>query len=225
MSRYKDISNKKFGRLTAVKKVGKDDHGNSKWLCNCKCGEKTIVIIQSLTSGNTKSCGCLKNEIFLDNITKHGKTKRGHKNRLHNIWKLMRQRCSNPNASKYEIYGGKGIKVCDEWQVYINFHNWAIANGYKDNLTLDRIENDGDYCPENCRWATYKEQNLNTSSNNKITFRGITKTITQWGRELEVNYMTLYGRLSRGWSVEKTFTEPIRGRENEGSPIKNIKTS
>lgn len=130
--------------------------------------------------------------------------------RLYEIWRGMRGRCQNPNRPKYSIYGGRGITVCDEWQSFANFHKWAMANGYREDLTIDRFDNDGDYCPENCRWATPLEQIRNRSNTLKATFAGETHTLAEWSRIVGLNYYLLRSRLKRGMDIETAFTTPSR---------------
>lgn len=210
---YKDITGQKSGRLTAIKRVGSNKNGNSIWLCECDCGNKTKVRLPDLTSNRTKSCGCLQKEKASKISKIHGLSinKSGDRPRLYRIWLNMKQRCNNQNASKYKNYGGRGISVCNEWKDYINFHNWSKNNGYKDSLTLDRINNNGDYCPDNCRWVTYREQNLNSSQNHLITYNGQTMTITEWAEYLNIKRATLYSRiLEYGWPVEKAINTSTR---------------
>ena len=136
----------------------------------------------------------------------------------------MKSRCNNPNASKYHLYGGKGIKVCNEWsQSFIAFHNWAIENGYTDELTLDRIDGNKDYEPSNCRWATYKEQANNTTQNNLITYKGITLTTYQWAEKIGINPNTFSERLRRGWSIERAIETPTMDMSDFGNFMKELK--
>lgn len=137
-------------------------------------------------------------------ITKHNMSR----TRLYHIWNSMKQRCSNPNAISYKYYGQKGVKVCDEWaNEFQAFHDWAMSNGYSDNLTIDRKDNDGDYCPENCRWSTNKVQQNNRNAYNRLyTYQGETLNITQWAEKIGVPRNMIYKRLYRGWSIEKTLT-------------------
>jgi hypothetical protein len=128
------------------------------------------------------------------------------RSRLHHIWNGMKQRCSNPNVISYKYYGAKGVSVCEEWQNFTNFCAWALANGYEDNLTLDRKNSSGNYEPSNCRWATNKEQQNNTSYNRLITLHGETHNITQWADIIGVPKTTLYNRMRRGWDIERALT-------------------
>lgn len=128
------------------------------------------------------------------------------KSRLYNVWKTMRRRCNSPTANKYKNYGGRGIKVCNEWQEFPLFYEWAMANGYADNLTIDRIDNDGDYCPENCRWATNKEQARNRRSNHLITYQGETHTLIEWSEITGIPRHKLSDRLCKlNWTVERAL--------------------
>ena len=136
-------------------------------------------------------------------ITKHGMCR----TRLYHIWNSMKQRCSNPHAISYKYYGAKGVSVCDEWfDEFKPFHDWAVANGYKDTLTLDRVDSNGNYCPENCRWATNKEQQNNTAYNRLYTYQGITLNVTQWAEKTGVPRNMIYKRLYRGWDIGKALT-------------------
>lgn len=133
-----------------------------------------------------------------------------HETRLHHIWVNMRYRCNNPNCSHYNRYGGRGIKVCDEWNEYLVFKKWAMANGYDDSKSIDRIDNNGNYEPNNCRWATMKTQNNNRSSNNNITYNGETHTVAEWACIVGINENTLRSRLFiNKWDIETALTTPL----------------
>lgn len=160
-SNYRDLSGMKFSKLTVLKRAKDRLDKRVRWECVCECGKKSEVITYALKSGQTRSCGCLHKPPIEANIT-HG----GSKERLYRVWNSMRYRCENPNCKEFSYYGGRGIRVCVEWKNYAAFREWAIANGYDEfaprgNCTLDRIDTNGDYCPENCRWVDMHEQSLN----------------------------------------------------------------
>lgn len=157
-----DIRGQRFGRLVAEEFVRVDPKRGVIWKCKCDCGNEIECPTKSLRSGHTKSCGCLKREEASNRKKKHG----GTHTRLYNVWNGMRQRCNDPNHKSYKDYGGRGIKVCEEWDDYENFRSWALENGYDANAkfgdcTLDRIDVYGDYCPKNCRWVDQKTQAQN----------------------------------------------------------------
>ena len=152
-----DLTGHRFGRLTVVKRVG-TKKSFAVWLCQCDCGKTATLPSAYLRTGQTRSCGCLAHDVLVARNTSHG----GSYSRLYRIWHGMRQRCTDPNSSNYENYGGRGITVCDEWMHdFAAFQKWALANGYHEDLTIDRINNDSGYRPDNCRWATRHEQRLN----------------------------------------------------------------
>ena len=192
------------------------------WLCKCDCGNIKKVRTNHLKFGSIKSCGCL---LLLGN-PKHNMC--GTK--IYNVYKSMRERCFNKNDKNYRHYGGRGIKICDEWldkeNGFMNFYNWAIKNGYKKGLTLDRINVDGNYSPSNCRWTTMKEQSNNRRNNNYITYNGETHTLTQWSEILNIKYGTLQNRIqvqkkSNDMIFEKSTTKKrIRQYDLLGNFIK-----
>ena len=199
-----DLTGKKYGRLTVIG-LQPTETRKTYWICQCDCGNIKVVRSDSLKSGAIKSCGCLKKEQDKKNLTtgncreKYAKT--GFKvggTRLYSIWMGIKQRCYNENNARYGRYGGRGIKVCEEWKNnYISFHDWALSNGYSDELTIDRIDNDGDYCPANCRWANAKEQSNNRSTNVNIKIGNATKTLTQWCEIFEIDINKTHARYER----------------------------
>lgn len=204
-----DLTGKKFGRLTVVKRVENNKFKQVQWLCKCECGKEKIICGNSLKDGSIKSCGCLKKEqdyINIAHIT-HDKSN----TRLYNIWRDMKWRCSSAKSKRHKFYHDKGIKVCNEWaKDFMSFYNWAINNGYHKDLTLDRINNDGNYEPSNCRWATITEQNNNQSNNIKIKYNNKSYTLKELSKKFNIKNATLYDRLRRGWSIEKTLNTPVQ---------------
>ena len=200
-----DLTGKTFGRLTVISR-SKNKFGRVYWLCKCECGNEKSISGKELNNGNTRSCGCLRKEISATKARTHGQTE----SRLYYIWLTMKQRCENPNSAKAKDYCHRGITVCPEWHSFEVFQEWALANGYADNLTIDRIDNNKDYSPDNCRWTDNKTQANNRRSNVLITFNGITQTIAQWAEQLGMKFNTLQNRIKYlNWSVERALTTPV----------------
>lgn len=188
-----DLSGMRFGSLSVVGRsanIGNGKKPTVKWECICVCGKITAVKGYSLTSGHTVSCGCKK--------IKHGYS---HKERLYQTWQNMRRRCMDPTNNRWNQYGGKGISICLEWNEYSIFRAWAMANGYRDNLSIDRIDNNGNYCPENCRWADAKTQTNNCSRNRILEYNGQRFTMAQMAEYLGLTYSALQHRVDRGQTI------------------------
>ena len=154
MSKVIDLTGQRFGRLTVIERAGSDKKRSATWHCQCDCGNEKVISSSNLISGRSASCGCAH--------TQHGDAANGSKSRLYRTWQNMLQRCYNPGSASYKYYGGRGIAVCIQWrESYSSFKKWALANGYAENLSIDRIDSNKGYCPENCRWATPTEQVAN----------------------------------------------------------------
>ena len=203
--RYVDLKGKTFGRLVVVKYFGKDKHRRAMWKCACTCGKSTVVAGVNLQKEYTKSCGCL----FME-LNKGITVENGEMTKLYGVWSKMKDRCLNHASKDYRHYGGRGISIFYGWMKYENFHKWAHDNGYAEHLTIERIRNNGDYEPANCRWATRKEQSRNKDNNKIITFKGQAMTVIQWAEKLSIKRFTLYARFNNGWSVERALTTPTR---------------
>lgn len=183
------LTGQTFGRLKVIgPDIERIDGGYECWICQCECGNITSVYRGHLLSGAIVSCGCYHHE----RITIHGHCGE----RIYNIWSGMKCRCSATANTEYPRYSGRGIKICDEWNDFINFYNWAINNGYDTNLTIDRIDNDGDYCPENCRWVDNYVQQNNKSTSHFVTYNNITHTLAEWSRILSMHPSTLWQRVN-----------------------------
>jgi hypothetical protein len=177
-----------------AKKIGK---------FKCRCGKEFITLVNHVSSGNTTSCGCFNKERVKAVAVKHGL----HKHPLYGAWSNMKSRCYCTSADGYEYYGGKGIKVCDEWRnSFVNYHDWMILNGWRRGLSLDRIDGNKDYCPENCRVATDKQQARNTKRNKIVEYNGEKMCLIELCEKLNLKYSTVCNRLRRNWTIEKAIS-------------------
>ena len=202
---FKDITGKKYGRLTVINRVGRNKSGSITWLCKCDCGKEIVTSGKALRGGETRSCGCGRNEKIAA-IGKENATHGGRHTKLYSHWSIMKARCYNPKHNRYELYGGRGITVCAEWvNSFEVFRDWALANGYRDGLTIDRKDNDGPYSPDNCRWATAKQQGNNRRCNRMITCNGETHTLAEWAELTGIKRQTIQTRLTRGWTVSRAL--------------------
>lgn len=219
MGAFIDMAGDKYGRLTVLYRSNKRGScGQIYWHCRCDCGNEVDVLGYLLRQGHTKSCGCYNVEMASVSNKTHGMSR----TRIHNIWKGMRQRCYCGTNDAYANYGGRGIKVCDEWSVFENFYNWALANGWKEDSTgisIDRIDVNGDYCPENCRWASAVEQANNKRNTLMLTARGETKAINDWARDVGINCKTIRGRLDNGWSADDAIFTPAGSLRNKSAKV------
>ena len=200
----------KYGYLTIIREIEKIGKARVV-LCQCDCGSEKAFRLNQIVKGRVKSCGCRTREMIRQSRTTHGMPNK----RLYNIWSNMRQRCSNPNSDDYPAYGGRSIAVCPEWLSFEEFYRWGISTGYAPNLSLDRIDNGGNYCPDNCRWATPTEQARNSRRNRAFTFQGEKKLLIEWAEVTGIECSRIRARIDRlGWSIEKTLTTPIKSLGN-----------
>lgn len=205
-----DLIGHKFGRWTVLDvaddRISPSGEAQKMLLCKCECGTVKSVNMKNLMRGLTKSCGCLALEKSIERSTKHGKSN----TRLFLTWENMRRRCYDKNNKSYYRYGGRGIKVCDEWNENFSvFYEWAMESGYQDNLTIDRIDNNKDYDPSNCRWADVKTQCRNRSSNVRITINGVTKIMSEWCEEIGIDRDLVSSRMKSGWDADKALFTPV----------------
>lgn len=204
---FNDLTGNKYGRLTVVGLSPKKSGRKSFWVCKCLCGNEHLVRSDSLKSGNVQSCGCLKKEQDKDNLTKNHRHKESHTH-LHNTWLRMKARVSNRNNKRYERYGGRGITMCDDWfNSYESFRDWAKANGYNENFTIERVDVNGNYEPNNCTWIPFAEQANNRTTTIWVEWEGRKQNIAQWAKELGFNRGTLYDRYHRGDRPPYLFRE------------------
>ncbi|MGT3716950.1 hypothetical protein ACPA2G_11035 [Staphylococcus aureus] len=180
----------KYNRLTAVKEID-----NRKWLFRCICGNEKVISKYDVQKGHTKSCGCLQKE----NTSKAKRTHGDTDSRLYYIWENMRKRCYKPNSDRYKNYGARGITICDDWKNnYSNFYKWAYSNGYNDNLTIERIDINGNYEPSNCTWITMKDQAKNRTSNKWVCIDNVKYSPQELEKIYKIPVKTIYARIARG---------------------------
>ena len=202
----------RYGMLTVIEQRGSTTSKNAIWFCRCDCGGFALVAAGDLRrdrkdrkgGGGTKSCGCLRKTEPAKSNKRHGM----FGTRIYNTWSGMRNRCENSSHRSARNYHDRGISVCEEWLKFDAFYSWAMNNGYNDSLTIDRIDNDLGYNPENCRFVTMFEQQSNKRNNAMLTAMGETKTKAQWSRDTGIDQGTLGSRLKRGWSVSVALSTP-----------------
>ncbi len=213
MSFAKDLTGQRFGKLVVVKRAQNDKHSKACWHCVCSCGKEVVVTGNALVTGNSKSCGCSRTESAKARAIIPGGTRQ---NRLYTIWRHMKERCYRTMDKRFKNYGGRGISVCDEWHDFLNFKKWAECNGYEDNLTIERLDVNGDYCPQNCTWIPLKKQASNKTTNHVIEYNGETHTLADWARITGIGQGTLWNRVNYGWPAEKILTtQPTKGGAKE----------
>lgn len=203
---HNNLIGKKFTRYTVLKM----HHERAKcgavlWVCRCDCGNERLVIAQNLIRGNSKSCGCLCRE----NTSKANSTHRLTKHPVYKSWASMKKRCHGNDPHAYKYYGSRGIKMCERWERFENFWD-DMSPTWKQGLKIERINNDGDYCPENCKWATHSEQLRNTRLTRWLEFKGLRKSLAEWSEITAIPYKTIHSRLVYGWNVERALTAPLR---------------
>ncbi|MGE6612526.1 hypothetical protein ACQKFG_18590 [Peribacillus sp. NPDC076916] len=212
-----DLTGQKIKMFTVLELSNeKDKNGKKKWKCQCECGNIRYILAQDLMrEKGQKSCGCNRIQSIREARITHGMSD----TRLYDIWIAMKSRCENPKNTNYHHYGGREIKVCNEWREFENFMEWALNNGYTDELSIDRIDVNGDYEPSNCQWVTQKVQMNNTRRTKKLTYDGVTMSLTMWAEEVGISQQTLTQRIKSGWSIDKALTTPTR--RNKEKQLKN----
>ncbi len=203
-----NLTGHKFERLSVIEEHGRDKHGFVIWKCICDCNKVILVSGTNLKSGHTKSCGCYKNERTVERLTKHGRasTKNNDSRKVYAIWASMKARCSNPNNISYHYYGGRGIQVCDRWKTFENF--LADMGEKPDNYSLERVDVNGDYNPQNCIWILRSEQSLNTRRTIYLTLDNLTYPLMEWSRKIGISADILRTRKRLGWTDEEALLYP-----------------
>ena len=213
MSKFVDLTGQRFGRLTVIERsdiIKRSGKRETAFLCKCGCGKECVVMAYNLKNGHTQSCSCLSLKKRVAARTTHHETG----TRLYQIWFHMKRRTTNVNDREYSYYGGRGITICDEWLSYEPFRDWALQNGYSAELSIDRIDNNKGYCPENCRWTTQKVQSNNTRKNRIIECDGTSHTLAEWGDITGINATTIAYRIKKGMTVRDALFTPVRRSKN-----------
>lgn len=212
MGKFTDLTGRQFGRLTAIAKaessIRADGKPRTRWRCKCECGNEIVVNGDNLTRGNTVSCGCYQKDITSKNNKTHGKTN----TRLYSVWRGIKSRCHNKNVYEYRWYGARGITMCDEWKNdFDSFYNWSIANGYDEMAprgycTIDRIDANRGYFPDNCRFISQQQQMNNIRTNRIILCDGESHTIAEWSRITGISQFKIRNRIAKlGWSPKRAL--------------------
>lgn len=212
-----DLTGQTINGLKVIRRADKKDGKNAYWEFTCPlCGETGTTSTYNIKNGKVQSCGCLvrKNgsKFFKKYNTTHGESR----TRLYTCWHNMIDRTTNTKNKAYKQYGARGITVCEEWKDYLKFKEWAIKNGYSEELTLERIDNNRGYGPDNCKWADWDTQNNNKQQSRKISYNGEIKTIDQWAKQFNINRSTLTHRLNKGWTLKKAIETPIKNGSGKG---------
>lgn len=222
MKEIVDLTGQHFGRWTVIERAeNRTTKSGTRvmWRCLCECGKESVVSTWNLKRGKSISCGCFHREVSSDIMREVGTTHGGSKTRLFRIWTGIKTRCFNENDPAYKRYGGRGITMCDEWKNdFAKFRDWALSNGYTDELTCDRIDNDKGYSPDNCRWVTMKIQRRNTRRNRFLTINGETLTVSDWAERNGLDKDLILGRLKQGWTTEEAVS--VKPNERESKPGK-----
>lgn len=215
MRKFFDLTGKRFGRWTVLKRA-ENAGGRVRYVCLCDCGERRKVLAQNLTNGRSESCGCSNREKAASRMQKQATTHGESKTRLYSTWKAMRVRCNAKNGRDVKLYSGRGIKVCEEWNKFEPFRDWAMSHGYRDDLEIDRIDNNGNYEPSNCRWATRTEQVRNRQNTYTETINGETKSVAEWCEIFGYPYYIGSSRHQRGIPLDKPYKSKKRSSETSG---------
>lgn len=221
MSRLIDLTGKRFERLVVLGRAANSKSGSTRWLCQCDCGNTTISDGYQLRNCITKSCGCYSIDNCKKNFTKHGLAN----HRLRYVFNSMHSRCENSENNSFTYYGGRGIKVCDEWarpQGFIAFYNWSIENGFEQGLQIDRIDVNKGYSPDNCRWVTPHENSLNRRVTLMYEYKGENKPLYELAEQYNIPYKTLFNRVKYlGWDIDKALSMPVRKNKIKKEVLKH----
>lgn len=212
MGGRQDITGKRFGRLTAISFHGLSDKNKSRlWFCRCDCGGYAILPVGQLNSGHTKSCGCLRGETTINRSTKHGYASNTKTHPLYYVWSSICQRCTNPKNIRFKDYGGRGIGIKTEWKNNPGvFIDWCIENGWKQGLTIERINNNDGYYPHNCKFISHQKQAKNTRRTVYLTFDNKTLSLQAWAKNKGIKPTVIWSRINQlNWSIEKALTTPL----------------